>query len=400
MTGVAGTQERTSANHVPDELVLLRRATSAVADAGDVADALHSVLRLVVHSAGWVDGAAWLCEGDVLVALGDIGGLDVEPVVAAARTGRTARGATALAVPLLAGDEVVAVLGFRTGEPSDHDDVLVEVVALVAAHLGSQVRRRQLEDGMAAIQRELARRNAELEAANEELSRSNADLVEFAYVASHDLSEPLRVISGHVQLLARRYEGKLGDDADRYISFAVDGCNRMQRLIGDLLEYSRVGQAPLAAKDVDCNRIMADVLVGLASAVSDRDADVQVDDLPGVHGDPGQLRQLFGNLVGNAVKFAGPGQSPVVRVAGSVEGDVVRFTVADDGIGVPERHRERIFRMFQRLHAREEYEGTGIGLAICRRIVQRHGGGIEVEDTPGGGATLVFTLPASRKAVA
>jgi signal transduction histidine kinase len=400
MTGVADRQETTTESRVPEELLLLRRATSAVAAAGDVTDALNSVLRVVLHGVGWADGAAWLCEGDVLVALGDIDGLDVDVAAIAGRTGEVARGATTVAVPLLAGNEVVAVFGFETGLRSERDDVMVDIVALVAAHLGSQVRRRQLEDGMAAIQRELSRRNAELEAANRELSRSNADLVEFAYVASHDLSEPLRVISGHVQLLARRYEGRLGDDADRYIAFAVDGCNRMQTLIKDLLEYSRVGQSPLAAEDVDCNRVMAEVLVGLATAASARGADVQADDLPEVHGDPGQLRQLFGNLVGNAVKFAAPGETPVVRVAGTVEGNVARFTIADRGIGVPARHRERIFRMFQRLHAREEYEGTGIGLAICRRIVQRHGGGIDVEDTPGGGATLVFTLPASRKGAA
>ncbi|HVF74918.1 MAG TPA: ATP-binding protein [Acidimicrobiales bacterium] len=387
----------TGSTGVPEELLLLRRATSAVANAGDLADALRDVLHLVMQRTGWLAAAAWLCEADALLPSGDVGALDVDVATTAWRHNRVAWGYNNVAVPVLAADELVAVFCFNVGVRTVHDDAMVDVVALVTAHLGSQIRRRQLEDRVAAVQHELARYNRELEAANEDLRRSNADLVEFAYVASHDLSEPLRVISGHVQLLARRYEGKLGDDADRYIAFAVDGCNRMQSLIKDLLEYARVGQSPLATKDVDCNRVMDEVMIGLSSAIADGGADVQVGVLPEVHGDPGQLRELFANLVANAVKFTVPGEVPVVTVAGVPDGRYVRFAVADHGIGVPERHRERIFRMFQRLHAREDYEGTGIGLAICRRIVERHGGRIEVEDTPGGGATLVFTLPASRK---
>ena len=424
------------ATRLPEELWLLQQTTAAAAEAEDVTEALDRILALIVERAGWLYGGAWLptLDGASLTASPAWRG-DVDTASRLRRLSELCRfrigealpgkawqqrrpvwfsaeahdprlacigdaGAAAVAIPILAGSTVVAVVEFAMARTAD-DEAMVEVVALVAAHLGASVRRRQLEDRVAVVQRELERSNAELQAANEELARSNADLAEFAYVASHDLSEPLRVISGHVQLLARRYDGVLDEDAARYIAFAVDGCSRMQSLITDLLAYSRVGQSPLMAKDVDCNRVVDEVLIGLGPAIADANASVDVGDLPSVVGDPGQLRQLFGNLIGNAVKFTAADVAPRVTVRGTVDADgCVRFAVADTGIGVPERHRERIFRMFQRLHRREDYSGTGIGLAICRRIVERHGGRIEVEDTPGGGATFVVVLPSSPRSKA
>ncbi len=389
-----------AAGRMPDELRLLQQATAAVAEAVDAAGAVREVVELIVAQTGWPRGTGWLVESDGLVRVDGAPRTESAVVASSLHHGAPAWSGNAVAVPVLAGEDVVAVLEFEVGERTEVAEGLLAVVSMVAPHLGTQVRRRQLSDRVAAVQQELERSNEELRSLNDELRRSNADLADFAYVASHDLSEPLRVISGHVQLLARRYQGQLGDDADRYIAFAVDGCSRMQSLIRDLLEYSRVGQSPLHAKDVDTNRVVAEVLVGVSAAVADRVADIEVGDLPPVVGDPGQLRQLFANLVTNAVKFTRPDEQPRVRITGEVEGPRVRFTVVDHGIGIPERHRERVFRMFQRLHGREEYEGTGIGLAICRRIVDRHGGAIEVEDTPGGGATFVFTLPASRNGTA
>lgn len=424
-----------NAVRLPEELWLLQQTTAAAAEADDVTEALDRILALIVERAGWSYGGAWLptLDGASLAASPAWKGSDdvahrLRRLTALCRfrigealpgkawqQGRPVwfspeaqdprlaciadAGTAAVAVPILAGSTVVAVVEFAMAKTAQ-DEAMVDVVALVAAHLGASVRRRQLEDRVAAVQRELERSNAELQAANQELARSNADLVEFAYVASHDLSEPLRVISGHVQLLARRYEGSLDDDAARYIAYAVDGCSRMQSLITDLLAYSRVGQARLVAKQVDCERVVSEVLVGLGPAIAEAGAVVEVGDLPEVIGDPGQLRQLFANLIGNAVKFTAPDVVPTVQVSGTTDGDVARFVVADHGIGVPVRHRERIFRMFQRLHRRDDYPGTGIGLSICRRIVDRHGGRIEVQDTPGGGATFVVVLPASPRSTA
>ncbi|HEX9970102.1 MAG TPA: ATP-binding protein [Acidimicrobiales bacterium] len=440
----------TEATRVPEELRLLQQATRAVADADDVTAALEHVLHIVVQRTGWPYAAAWLPDGDgdgdgdaaggglSLVSSGawfaaDDGARQFrrvsehcrfnvgEGIVGEAWASKAlvrvdhvadprfirresalgARFDSGIAVPLLAGDDVVAVMEFFMRQGEVLDDTLVEVVSLVAAHLGAVVRRRQLEDEVNHVQQALRQSNEELQTAVAELERSNADLAEFAYVASHDLSEPLRVISGHVQLLARRYEGQLGDDADRYISFAVDGCHRMQALISDLLAYSRVGQGPLVRKPVDLGRVVSEVQIGLGAALAETDGKVDVGELPSVAGDPGQLRQLFGNLIGNALKFTEPGTVPSVEVVGATgDDDTVRISVVDHGIGVPERHRERIFRMFQRLQRREDYAGTGIGLAICRRICDRHGGRIEVEDTPGGGATFVVTLPAPSRSTA
>ena len=211
-------------------------------------------------------------------------------------------------------------------------------------------------------------------------------------MASHDLSEPLRMVSSYVQLLAKRYRGKLDDDADEFIAFAVDGADRMQALINDLLAYSRVGRAGLERCRVDCDEVLRRVLRTLGATLRERGAEVTVGPLPAVQGDPTQLEQLFQNLIGNSAKFTHPGQPPRITVEGGPEGDGWRFAVTDNGIGIEPRHAERIFSMFQRLHGRQEYPGTGIGLAICRKIVELHGGRIWVEQAEGGGSRFVFTI--------
>ncbi|MCX7887963.1 MAG: ATP-binding protein, partial [Verrucomicrobiae bacterium] len=231
------------------------------------------------------------------------------------------------------------------------------------------------------------------------LARSNAELEQFAYVASHDLQEPLRVVSGFLQLLQQRCEGKLGPEADEYIRYAIEGAHRMRNLIRDLLEYSRVGRRPEPFSEVDCNAIVQTVLANLQPAIVEQQGRVTVDPLPVVRGDATELTQLFQNLIANALKFRGP-QPPEVRVSVRENKDEWVFSVRDNGIGIHPKDFERIFVIFQRLHTTEEYPGTGIGLALCRKIVERHGGRIWVESQPGEGATFYFTLPRNPKQAA
>jgi light-regulated signal transduction histidine kinase (bacteriophytochrome) len=197
-----------------------------------------------------------------------------------------------------------------------------------------------------------------------------------------------------VSLLARRYEGQLDADADRFIGFAVDGCERMQTLINDLLAFSRVGRVEMTMSPVDTNALVGTVLGALQSAVGARHAHVTSDDLPPISGDTTQLNQLFQNLIANAIKFTPPDVEPRIHLGCEHRDDHWRFTVTDNGIGIDEHHRERIFGMFKRLHTRDAYPGTGIGLAVCKKIVERHRGTIGVADGPHGrGSTFWFTIP-------
>lgn len=241
---------------------------------------------------------------------------------------------------------------------------------------------------------ELERINAELERINAELARSNADLEQFAHVASHDLQEPLRMVANYTELLAERYRGQLDEKADKYIHYASDGARRMQRLVADLLSYSRVGSQGKPLARVDAGGVAHGSVASLKKLIAEAGATVDVGPLPSVLGDETQLWQLFQNLVGNAIKFrtAAP---PRVVIRAEPAGASWLFSVADNGIGIDMRYADRVFQMFQRLHERGKYEGSGIGLAIVKRIVERHGGRIWVESAPGAGATFFFTLTAA-----
>ncbi len=251
-------------------------------------------------------------------------------------------------------------------------------------------------EGFLEVHRDITqRRQAEraLQAKNEALARSNHELEQFAYVASHDLQEPLRMVSNYTQLLAKRYHGQLDADADEFIGFAVDGAKRMQELIHDLLQYARVERRAREFRSVALETIVGDALSNLAGAIAESNASVVVDTLPVIVCDGPQMTQVFQNLIGNAVKFRKPDQAPVVRVSAKRDGAAWRLSVADNGIGIEPRFFERIFQMFQRLHARGDYSGTGIGLALCKKIVERHGGQMRVESAPDHGATFSFTVP-------
>jgi signal transduction histidine kinase len=237
--------------------------------------------------------------------------------------------------------------------------------------------------------REAQRRN------QEDLARSNRDLEQFAYVASHDLQEPLRMVAIYTQLLAERYQGKLDENADKYIHYAVDGATRMQILVKDLLAFSRVGSQGAKFRPTDCAAAVEIALRNLHAAVQESGARVECGPVPAVVADPTQLVQLFQNLIGNALKFRGA-ETPVVSITAEQTKQETIFSVVDNGIGIAPEHAELVFAIFKRLHSRTEYAGSGIGLAICKKIVERHGGKIWVESQPGHGCAFRFTLPGEK----
>ena len=238
----------------------------------------------------------------------------------------------------------------------------------------------------------LLRAEAALRAEKEELARSNAELEQFAYVASHDLQEPLRMVASYTQLLARRYEGKLDADADEFIGYAVDGATRMQQLISDLLAFSRVGTRGKPLVPMEAQAAYEEALGNLALTIDESGAEVSADPLPMITGDYGQIVQLLQNLIGNAIKFHGEA-APRVHLSAEQRDAEWVFSVADNGIGIDPQYFERIFVIFQRLQGRREFPGTGIGLALCKKIVARHDGRIWVESEPGRGTTFQFTIP-------
>jgi len=246
------------------------------------------------------------------------------------------------------------------------------------------------------LQSELAeRRRAEqaLQKRTDEMTRSNAELERFVFIASHDLQEPLRTVTGYVQLLARRYRGQLDADADEFIDFAVGGATRMSTLIDDLLAYSRVIRRDKPLEPTDCEAVLAEVLADLRAAIDETGAEVTHDPLPTVVADRVQLASVFLNLISNGIKYRSD-EPTRIHISAEREDDVWTFAVSDNGVGIDPKYHERVFDVFKRLHTREQYEGTGIGLAISKRVVQRHGGRIWVESEPGKGSTFLFTIPA------
>jgi len=233
---------------------------------------------------------------------------------------------------------------------------------------------------------------------SEALERSNRDLEHFAYIASHDLQEPLRKVTSFADLLSRRYSGNLDETARSYLDFMVDGAKRMSTLINQLLAYSRLNTTGREFAPVDCNELVRQVIGSIQMAVDEAGATLSIGDLPVVNGDQVQLAQVFQNLIANALKFRGE-QPPVISISAKESAEFWEFSVADNGIGIAPEHAERVFLMFQRLHAANEYSGSGIGLAMCKRIIERHGGHIRVEGAPGHGSTFIFTLPQTKEHV-
>jgi light-regulated signal transduction histidine kinase (bacteriophytochrome) len=258
-------------------------------------------------------------------------------------------------------------------------------LATAAKLLGVMIERRQSEQ-------ELIRLSGELQRKADELARSNRDLEQFASVASHDLQEPLRAVAGCVQILQKQYEGQLDERANELIALTVDGVGRMQTLINDLLSYSRVSTRGKAFEAADCQAALDVALVNLKAAVQEASAVVSHDALPVVRADPTQLMQLLLNLLSNAIKFRSTAP-PIIHVGAKRQNGHWVVSVKDNGIGIEPKYSERVFAVFQRLHTRTEYPGTGIGLAICKKIVERHGGRIWVDSEPGKGSTFSFTIP-------
>jgi len=258
----------------------------------------------------------------------------------------------------------------------------------------------KVEQANVELRREVAeRRQAELALMQKtvELGRSNAELEQFAYVASHDLQEPLRMVSSYVQLFEKRYRGQVDEQADKYIHYAVEGARRMQLLIGGLLEYSRMGRQDIEPKEGSAEVPLEQALSNLRATIEEAGVEVTCDPMPSVIADLAQLAQVFQNLIGNAVKFRRRDVPAKIHVAVDTSVSPYRFSVRDNGIGIAPEYADRVFVIFQRLHTRAEYPGTGIGLSICKKVLERHGGRIWVESTLGEGATFHFTLPVPRR---
>ncbi len=274
----------------------------------------------------------------------------------------------------------------------DHGDLSRRVDGSSSDEIGVLGRTfNQMAEGLINANAELERKVAERTA---ELSRSNAELEQFAYVASHDLQEPLRMVASFTQLLAKRYKGRLDADADEFIGFASDGAIRMQTMINDLLSYSRVGTKGKDFAPTDTQAVLDIALQNLQAAIQETGAVITHNALPSVMADDAQLIQVFQNLIGNAIKFRKEAP-PRIHISAERKANELVFSVRDDGIGIDPKHGDRLFVMFRRLHSTNQYPGTGIGLAICRKIVERHGGRIWFDSKPGTGSTFHFTIPAT-----
>jgi signal transduction histidine kinase len=268
-------------------------------------------------------------------------------------------------------------------------DSAADLASVAIEHKRAEQAVREARD---ELELRVQQRTEELARSNAALEESNRELQQFAYIASHDLQEPLRMVASYCDLLKRRYHGQLDEDADDFINFALDGAARMQTLIRDLLEYSRLQTEARPYEDTDCGTLVADVIKNLAVSIQAAGATVTFDSLPTVTGSPSQLAAVFQNLIENAIKYHGP-EPPNVHVSAERKNEQCVFAVRDNGIGIDARHIDRIFTVFRRLHSHDEIPGTGIGLAICKRAVERHGGQIWAESQLGGGSTFYFTIP-------
>jgi PAS domain S-box-containing protein len=290
----------------------------------------------------------------------------------------------AFALPVRMGDRVLGAIEFFSREPRHPDKWLLQITVAIGNLIGQLMARRQAEAAM-------RRAYEELETKARDLTRSNEELQQFAYVASHDLQEPLRMISSYTQLLGRRYGEQLDGDAKEFMAYIVDGAARMKQLIEDLLAYSRVGTRGRDFQKIDSNASLSRALANLRASIEASGAQVTHDAMPEVVADGAQLSQVFQNLIGNAIKFRAA-EAPRIHIGAQSNAEAWTFTVKDNGIGLDTQYTDRIFMMFQRLHNKAEYPGTGIGLAIVKKIVERHGGRIWVESEPGKGAMFGFTI--------
>ena len=281
--------------------------------------------------------------------------------------------------PLIYRGEIFGVLAARASRPHAFRDEDAEILSRVASQITPAIANSLLYSDIVRTQ--------------DDLARSNDDLEQFAYAASHDLQEPLRTIGAYMDLVKSRYARVLDDTAIEFIDFAIDGAERMKILIDDLLEYSRVDTRGMPLEPVNCNDVIEDALGNLNSAITDSRARVEASPLPTINGDRSQLSRLFQNLVGNALKFRQESRKPRVQIWAELRGREWVFAIKDNGIGIAPEHQDRVFEMFSRLHSRARYSGTGIGLALCSKIAQRHGGGIWVESEEGEGSTFRFNIP-------
>ncbi len=297
-----------------------------------------------------------------------------------------------LSVPLTYKGEVIGVLNFRSFVPDAYDATDLQVAELISAQIAGAIANSQMH--AATIEADIA-----LQQKAEELERSNAELEQFAYIASHDLQEPLRVIAGYVNLLEERYTSQLDREAHEFIAFAVDAVHRMRTLITDILSYSTVDSKGNPFELTDCNKALEEATADLEIAIAESGAKIHSDSLPTVMGDPVQISHLLENLISNAIKFRKDDEIPKIRVSCNRADDDWRFSVADNGIGIRPRYQDRIFGMFKRAHKRSKYAGTGIGLALCLKIVERHGGRIWVDSEANEGSTFYFTIPTTQEAV-
>jgi light-regulated signal transduction histidine kinase (bacteriophytochrome) len=291
----------------------------------------------------------------------------------------------------------VMLVGHEGTEPLPKEllNIYLAIAGLAGANFERMESERELIRHRANLEELVKDATAELTVKAKELSRSNEDLERFAYVASHDLQEPLRAITGFLGLLEIEFGGKIDGSAREYINFAVEGAERMSQLIHDLLNYSRIGSRGAEPSPVDLNDVLTTAVANLHSSIKDVDAKVTHDQLPTVLADYSQAVQVFQNLIGNAIKFRDKSRPCSIHIGSRWSQGWWTLWVKDNGIGISNEHFDKIFIVFQRLHTREKYPGTGIGLAICKRIVERHGGRIWIESTVGEGSTFFFTLPVS-----